>query len=174
MPLTKSKSKKAFSHNVEAEMHAGKPQRQAVAIAYAVQRKAKKAGGGRIKPDAYSPHHYESDWDYEDANGGHGEVHEEHEEEYKLPPKEKKEENRLSGRLKLEKKAIESGNKEEATKQRKRIDRRFLSESSRSEAKYQEKKGQKAKADTHRKEWETEFKKPAPFKAGGKVKHPNW
>jgi hypothetical protein len=46
MPLTKSKSKKAFSHNVEAEMHAGKPQKQAVAIAYAVQRKAKKAHGG--------------------------------------------------------------------------------------------------------------------------------
>lgn len=40
MPLKKSKSKKAFSENVITEMHAGKPQKQAVAIAYAVKRKA--------------------------------------------------------------------------------------------------------------------------------------
>lgn len=40
MPLDESKSKSAFSHNVEAEIHAGKPQRQAVAIAYAVKRRA--------------------------------------------------------------------------------------------------------------------------------------
>jgi len=45
MPLTKSKSKEAFSKNVAAEMHAGKPQKQAVAIAYAVKRSAKKEGG---------------------------------------------------------------------------------------------------------------------------------
>jgi hypothetical protein len=46
MPLSYGKSDKAFSHNVSAEMHAGKPQKQAVAIAYAVKRKAgkKKAG----------------------------------------------------------------------------------------------------------------------------------
>ena len=41
MPLKKSTSKKAFSANVKAEMKAGKPQKQAVAIAYSVQRKAK-------------------------------------------------------------------------------------------------------------------------------------
>ena len=40
MPLTKSTSKKAFSRNVRAEMKAGKPQKQAVAIAYSVKRKA--------------------------------------------------------------------------------------------------------------------------------------
>ena len=40
MPLEKSKSKEAFSHNVSAEMNAGKPQKQAVAIAYSVKRKA--------------------------------------------------------------------------------------------------------------------------------------
>ena len=34
MPLEKGKSKAAFSHNVKAEMNAGKPQKQAVAIAY--------------------------------------------------------------------------------------------------------------------------------------------
>lgn len=33
MPLEKGKSKKVISHNVEKEMHAGKPQKQAVAIA---------------------------------------------------------------------------------------------------------------------------------------------
>ena len=42
MPLKKSKSKKAFSENVSAEMHAGKPQKQAVAIAYSVKRQASK------------------------------------------------------------------------------------------------------------------------------------
>lgn len=41
MPLKKSAGKKAFSANVRAEMHAGKPQKQAVAIAYSVQRKAR-------------------------------------------------------------------------------------------------------------------------------------
>jgi hypothetical protein len=40
MPLKSGKSKKAFSSNVKAEMHAGKPQKQAVAIAYAQKRKA--------------------------------------------------------------------------------------------------------------------------------------
>lgn len=40
MPLKKSASKKAFSENVRAEMHANKPQKQAVAIAYSVKRKA--------------------------------------------------------------------------------------------------------------------------------------
>lgn len=34
MPLSPGKSKKAFSHNVEVEVGAGKPQKQAVAIAY--------------------------------------------------------------------------------------------------------------------------------------------
>ena len=33
MPLKSGKSKKAISHNIRAEMHAGKPQKQAVAIA---------------------------------------------------------------------------------------------------------------------------------------------
>ena len=42
MPLKKSKSKKAVGDNIKAEMKAGKPQKQAVAIALSVQRKAKK------------------------------------------------------------------------------------------------------------------------------------
>lgn len=41
MPLKKSASKKAVSENIRAEIKAGKPQKQAVAIALAVQRKAK-------------------------------------------------------------------------------------------------------------------------------------
>lgn len=41
MPLKQSTSKKAFQQNVRTEMKAGKPQKQAVAIAYSVQRKAK-------------------------------------------------------------------------------------------------------------------------------------
>ncbi len=48
MPLTKSKSQKAFQANVKAEIAAGKPQKQAVAIAYDVQRRAKKADGGGL------------------------------------------------------------------------------------------------------------------------------
>jgi hypothetical protein len=40
MPLVKSGSKSAFRTNVKAEMKAGKPQKQAVAIAYSVKRKA--------------------------------------------------------------------------------------------------------------------------------------
>lgn len=40
MPLKKSASKKAFSENVKTEMAHGKPQKQALAIAYATQRKA--------------------------------------------------------------------------------------------------------------------------------------
>ena len=47
MPLIKSKSKKAFSANVKAEREAGKPIKQAVAIAYSVKRKAE---GKKAKP----------------------------------------------------------------------------------------------------------------------------
>lgn len=42
MVLKKSTSKKAFSQNVKTEMSHGKPQKQAVAIAYATKRKAAK------------------------------------------------------------------------------------------------------------------------------------
>jgi hypothetical protein len=44
MPLVKgkkAKTKKGFSENVKREMEAGKPQKQAVAIAYSVARKGK-------------------------------------------------------------------------------------------------------------------------------------
>ena len=41
MPLVKGSSKKAISENISREMHAGKPQKQAIAIAYSVARKEK-------------------------------------------------------------------------------------------------------------------------------------
>lgn len=40
MPLVKSKSPEAFRKNVAAEVKAGKPVKQAVAIAYSVKRAA--------------------------------------------------------------------------------------------------------------------------------------
>jgi hypothetical protein len=42
MPLVKSASKEAFRKNVKAEVQAGKPVKQAVAIAYSVKREAAK------------------------------------------------------------------------------------------------------------------------------------
>lgn len=51
MPLIKSKSKSAFGKNVATEVKAGKPIKQAVAIAYSVKRAAKSpkkmCGGGK-------------------------------------------------------------------------------------------------------------------------------
>lgn len=45
MPLIKGKkarSRKGFSENIRREMDSGKPQKQAVAIAYSVAKKSKK------------------------------------------------------------------------------------------------------------------------------------
>lgn len=47
MPLVKGKaasSRKGFSENVKREVEAGKPQKQAVAIAYSEARRGKKKG----------------------------------------------------------------------------------------------------------------------------------
>ena len=46
MPLIKSSSKQAFTSNIKREMQAGKPAKQAVAIAYSVKRQAQ---SNRIK-----------------------------------------------------------------------------------------------------------------------------
>ena len=56
MPLSTGKSKKSFSKNVSTEMKAGKPQKQALAIAYAVKKKNMKAKGGEMAkcPDCMS------------------------------------------------------------------------------------------------------------------------
>ena len=45
MPLVKSASPAAFRNNVKAEMAAGKPQKQAVAIAYSTKRAAQAKKG---------------------------------------------------------------------------------------------------------------------------------
>lgn len=55
MPLIKSRTDAAFKKNVAAEINAGKPRDQAAAIAYRVQRDARKkkmSGGGRV---GYAP-----------------------------------------------------------------------------------------------------------------------
>ena len=44
MPLNKSTSKQAFTKNVKKEIAAGKPPKQAVAIAYSTKRAAAKKG----------------------------------------------------------------------------------------------------------------------------------
>lgn len=74
MPLIQGKSEKSFSKNVSTEMESGKPQKQALAIAYSVKRKAqKKAKGGMIK-DAVEPagieHHGAPTYVQEMAEGG--------------------------------------------------------------------------------------------------------
>lgn len=52
MPLSLGKSKAAFSKNVATEMNAGKPQPQALAIAYSQKRKAQHmAEGGEVGGD---------------------------------------------------------------------------------------------------------------------------
>lgn len=50
MPLMTGKSKNAFVHNIKAEVNAGKPQKQAVAIAYSEKAK-KMADGGEAEPE---------------------------------------------------------------------------------------------------------------------------
>lgn len=57
MPLMKSKSKPAFEHNLKAELGAGKPKDQALAIAYSTQKQARKkkmALGGAVETDTHS------------------------------------------------------------------------------------------------------------------------
>lgn len=50
MPLVHGKSAKAFEKNIKTEMHHGKPQKQALAIAYSIKRKAQhKAHGGSVE-----------------------------------------------------------------------------------------------------------------------------
>lgn len=47
MPLIKSTSKSAFRANIKAEVKAGKPPKQAAAIAYSVKRRAAAKKGSK-------------------------------------------------------------------------------------------------------------------------------
>lgn len=52
MPLVKgakAKTRKGFSENIRREMHEGKPQKQAVAIAYSEARRGKKQAKAKKK-----------------------------------------------------------------------------------------------------------------------------
>lgn len=51
MPLIKSASKAAVSKNIAAEEAAGKPRKQAIAIALDTQRRAKKSPAKRMYPN---------------------------------------------------------------------------------------------------------------------------
>lgn len=51
MPLKQSSSKQAFKDNLKAEIGAGKPMKQSLAIAYAVKKKNHKARGGMINSE---------------------------------------------------------------------------------------------------------------------------
>ena len=61
MPLVKSKSKEAFSKNIKAEINAGKPQKQAVAIAYSVKRSVGKKSGG-LWDNIHAKKHHIKGW----------------------------------------------------------------------------------------------------------------
>ena len=50
MPLVKSAGKAAFRKNVKTEVAAGRPVKQAVAIAYSTQREAAKKSGAKPMP----------------------------------------------------------------------------------------------------------------------------
>jgi hypothetical protein len=56
MPLIKSSKKEAVGKNIKAELEAGKPRKQAVAIALNVQREAEKKPRRTTIEDAYDRH----------------------------------------------------------------------------------------------------------------------
>lgn len=47
MPLKKGSSKKTIAANIRTEMHAGKPQKQSIAIAYSKAGKSRKGKRGK-------------------------------------------------------------------------------------------------------------------------------
>jgi hypothetical protein len=168
MPLIKSKSDKAFKSNIKAEIKAGKPQKQAVAIAYAVKRKApvKKAGGG-------SPHDYDSDIDYYRASGDpRGVMYEEEYKPYEYPGK--KTLQKAKRQLLAERELKKRGATEEAKKLQGRRNRRDSDSFYRDATRAFEAAGEHDNADRMRSEWERKVvpkppRKLAPFKKGGKV-----
>lgn len=173
MPLIKSKSDKAFKKNVATEVKAGKPVKQAVAIAYSTKRAAKKARGGST-----NPYDYDSDVDYYKAIGDpRGD--EDDDEGPDLAPKMSRTQkfkskqlvNKLTANRRMADIAKASGDKEESEKQWGRLQRRGESNRLKTFTQGAESRGEKAKAEGLRKEWSEKIGKgkPAPFKKGGKV-----
>lgn len=174
MPLIKSKSDKAFKKNVATEVKAGKPVKQAVAIAYSTKRAANKARGGST-----NPYDYDSDVDYYKAVGDpRGD--EDDDEGPDLAPKMsavkkhkmKLSTNKIVANRKMADIATAKGDKEEADKQWDRLKKRGESTRLKTFTEGAEKRGEKAKAQGLRKEWSEKIGggKPAPFKSGGKAK----
>ena len=58
MPLIKSTSKAAFGKNIATEMKAGRPQRQAVAIAYSEKREAARSEHHSSHSERRSQHYH--------------------------------------------------------------------------------------------------------------------
>jgi hypothetical protein len=168
MPLIKSKSDKAFKSNIKAEVAAGKPVKQAVAIAYSTKRAAKKATGGSM-----SPYDYDSDWDYKSATGQLKD-----EDESETPErsaiqkyKDKKYVNRIVGQERIGQVAKKVGDTETAEKMAGRKQRRLESGRLKERAEQASKEKEYGKAARTRKEWSEKIGKgkPAPFKSGGSV-----
>jgi hypothetical protein len=169
MPLIKSKSDKAFKSNIKAEVAAGKPVKQAVAIAYSTKRAAKKATGGAV-----DPMNYDSDWDYKRAAGQLKD-----EDESETPErsaiqkyKDKKYVNRIVGQEKVGYAAKLAGDKETAEKMAGRKQRRLESGRMKEKAERASKDSEYGKAARIRKEWSEKIGggKPAPFNSGGSSK----
>jgi hypothetical protein len=167
MPLIKSKSDKAFKSNIKAEIAAGKPQKQAVAIAYSTKRMAKKATGGST-----SPYDYDSDVDYYQAIGRLKDEGGESQEAPRISSavlnkqKTMRRKNAASSAMSMA--AKRAGDKDADKKVQDRWGRREISESLKSKAKM----SRAPQAEGYRKEWSEKIGKgkPAPFKTGGKVK----
>lgn len=169
MPLIKSKSDKAFKSNIKAEVAAGKPVKQAVAIAYSTKRAAKKATGGSM-----DPRDYDSDWDYKRATGQLKEEDDEAEDTGPVMSKAQKikSENfvkKVTANRKMADVATAKGDKDEAKKQWDRLKRRGETVRLKSWTESELKKGPSKKAESYRKEWSEKIGKgkPAPFKSGG-------
>lgn len=56
MPLDKSGSKKSVGNNIRTEMAAGRPQKQAIAIALSEQRQAQKKRKAAHEAAGFGPH----------------------------------------------------------------------------------------------------------------------
>ena len=163
MPLIKSKSDKAFKSNIKAEIAAGKPPKQAVAIAYSTKRMAKKATGGST-----SPYDYDSDVDYYQAIGRLKDENDEPQESRissAVLNKQKTMRRKNAADSAMSLAAKRAGDKDADKKIQDRFERRYKSE----QLKFKAKTSKAPVAESARKEWSEKIGKgkPAPFKTGG-------